>query len=285
VLSCPDLVVVDRSALADFQGEELGDFQDAMTQSQYAQVIFEDLADSYPAASDLSCSYSLTPGLQQGHGDRVALYRLPFLQPHESVAYVWAGAGPGAEHTVIFPAAKLPLQEDYYQFQYLRGDNSVAGASIPFQLKVEAGHRAVQEELGGLQSKYSGLLQLSERLSEELNSKAESFLVLEQENVSLSLAAQRSRQMEEDVQGLVASGLELKQALKATEETLARTEAVLEATTSRLGEAEAKAGRLEAQLREEGLAREERGREQTRQEQEQAARFVSLAISQSSLCR
>ena len=45
-----------------------------------SQVIFEEIADSYLVSGDLVCSYSLTPGLEPGHGDRVGLYRLPFLQ-------------------------------------------------------------------------------------------------------------------------------------------------------------------------------------------------------------
>ena len=43
-------------------------------------MIFEEIADSYLVSGDLVCSYSLTPGLEPGHGDRVGLYRLPFLQ-------------------------------------------------------------------------------------------------------------------------------------------------------------------------------------------------------------
>merc|ERR1719370_1484573 len=132
------------------QPTTLDDFQDAMTTSQYAQVIFEEIADSYLVSGDLVCSYSLTPGLEPGHGDRIGLYRLPFLQPHESVCYVWAGVGPQTEQKVTFPKSKLPCVEDFYQFQYLRGDNSVAGASIPFQLKVEpSGDRSgLKEQLG-----------------------------------------------------------------------------------------------------------------------------------------
>ena len=79
-------------------------------------------------------------GLEPGHGDRVGLYRLPFLQvdlfgmqtlssglismlhfqPHESVCYVWAAVGQGLQHKVTFKASRLPRQGDFYQFQYLR---------------------------------------------------------------------------------------------------------------------------------------------------------------------
>ena len=54
-------------------------------------MIFEEIADSYLVSGDLVCSYSLTPGLEPGHGDRVGLYRLPFLQV-DFLEYINAGA-------------------------------------------------------------------------------------------------------------------------------------------------------------------------------------------------
>jgi len=270
-LSCPDLVVVNST--------EMDGFEDAMTQSQFAQVIFDEIEDSYVTSCDLVCSYSLTPGLEQGHGDRIGLYRLPFLQPHESVCYVWAGVGPQTEQKVTFPASKLPKLEDFYQFQYLRGDNSVAGASIPFQLKVEPADRALKEELGGLEAKYSGLLHLSEKLSEELNNKTQSFVILEQENKSLCETASRAQQLETDLEELVASSLGLKQTLRATEEALAKTESVLEATTKRLVETELsfqtkseEASRLEARLAEMGDIKEKRDKLAAMLKQEQTSK-------------
>jgi len=184
---------------------------------------------------------------------------------------------------VTFPASKLPKLEDFYQFQYLRGDNSVAGASIPFQLKVEpadsTADRALKEELGGLEAKYSGLLHLSEKLSEELNNKTQSFVILEQENKSLCETASRAQQLETDLEELVASSLGLKQTLRATEEALAKTESVLEATTKRLVETELsfqtkseEASRLEARLAEMGDIREKRDKLAAMLKQEQTSK-------------
>ena len=63
---------------------------DAMTTSQFAQVIFHDVADSYPNDCDVVCQYTLTQGMEPSHGDRVALYKLPYLDPHDSLTYCWA---------------------------------------------------------------------------------------------------------------------------------------------------------------------------------------------------
>ena len=64
----------------------LADGSDSMTSSQYAQVIFRDIRESYPIDLDLEVSYTLTSFIEPGHGDRVALYKLPYLQvsPHSS---------------------------------------------------------------------------------------------------------------------------------------------------------------------------------------------------------
>ena len=49
----------------------------------------------------------------------MALYRLPYLQPHEYVAFMWTGAvAPGQIHCeVVIPSANLPREEDFFQFQ------------------------------------------------------------------------------------------------------------------------------------------------------------------------
>ena len=133
---------------------------------------------------------------------------------------MWAAVGRGLQHSVTFPASRLPRQEDFYQFQYLRwvfvqlagtsifafrGDNGVAGASIPFQLRLEPGERALQEELGGLETKYTSLLHHSETLQKELETKQQSFVVLEQQHKSMREEAEKKKQMEADLAELVAA--------------------------------------------------------------------------------
>ena len=87
----------------------------------------------------------------------------------------------------------------------LRGDNGVAGASIPFQLRLEPGERALQDELGGLETKYSSLLHHSETLQKELEVKQQSFVVLEQQHKSMQEDAKKKAQMEADLAELVAA--------------------------------------------------------------------------------
>jgi len=260
-------------------------FHDAMTNSQYAQVIFHDVADSYPNDCDVVCQYTLTPGLEPSHGDRVALYKVPYLQPHEYLTYSWApmsqelGRLEKVEQQVVVPVAKLPKDEDFYQFQYVQADGSVAGASVPFQLRSPMGtelcavqddeedimvvqtaaahatsgmqarlasisstNSNLQEKMVSMESKYHGLLDLSERLTEDLQQKTESFVVLDQAYKSLMPEKERASQLDKDMQQLVTEKVLLEETLHKTSETLARTEAVLDSTRQRLDEVEAVAG-------------------------------------------
>ena len=197
--------------------------------------MFNDIRDSYPLDLDLELSYTLTAFIQPGHGDRICLYKLPYLQPHEYVAYVWTKVSEEKTLTVKFSVSVLPKEEDFYQFQYLKGDNQVAGASVPFQLRLPGkSHQevtgvkeeddllVVQTPQTSLQEKYTSLLDLSEKLTEELNKKNESFIVLEQRNQSLVETSTKVKEMESDLSTLIRDKILLEQTLTQTTETLTR---------------------------------------------------------------
>ena len=94
------------------------------------------MKDSYTLDEDLEVNYTLPPSIQPGLGDRVCLYKLPHLQPHEHVAHVWIEASEEKKQAVKFPVSALPQEEAFFQLQYLMGSNNqVAGASDPFQLR------------------------------------------------------------------------------------------------------------------------------------------------------
>ena len=185
---------------------------------------------------DLELSYTLTAFIQPGHGDRICLYKLPYLQPHEYVAYVWTKVSEEEKTLMVnFSVSVLPKEEDFYQFQYLKGDNQVAGASVPFQLRLPGkSHQevtgvkeeddllVVQTPQTSLQEKYTSLLDLSEKLTEELNKKNESFIVLEQRNLSLVETSTKVQEMESDLSTLIRDKILLEQTLTQTTETLTR---------------------------------------------------------------
>ena len=79
-------------------------------------------------------SYTLTSATQSGLGDRICLYKLPHLQPHEHVAFVWAANSEEKTLKAKFPVSALPEEAGFYKFGYLKTDNHLAGSSVPFQL-------------------------------------------------------------------------------------------------------------------------------------------------------
>jgi hypothetical protein len=104
-------------------------------------VVFHDVADMIgPDDVEHVCVFSLSPLLNAREGDRVALYRVPNVAPHEYTHFVAVDPADipedGVNCVVVFKADNVPREEDFYQFQYVRADNQVLGASIPFQRKL-----------------------------------------------------------------------------------------------------------------------------------------------------
>ena len=81
-------------------------------------------------------SYTLPSFFQAGLWDRVCLYKLPHLQPHDHVAHVWTEVTAEERVRVTFPVSTLPQEESFYKIQYLKDNIQVAGASEPFQLRL-----------------------------------------------------------------------------------------------------------------------------------------------------
>merc|ERR1712029_807373 len=160
-----DLTEVVSDVKAEDDAVEVGiDSLAIMTRSQYAQVVFEDVADSYPNDSDIVCNFVMCDEVAGGvaGGDKVGIFRVPFVDPHDVITTMdIEGEAVDTRTSVTFKAAQVPKEEDFYQFQYLRDtfttDNKpkrevlgasiwdtfttdkpkreVLGASIPFQLR------------------------------------------------------------------------------------------------------------------------------------------------------
>ena len=152
--------------------------------------------------------------------DRVGFYRVPYFNPHEYLAFQWVSDAIKSEDNqnfmVTFKAADLPKEEDFYQFQFLRTENgveSVIGASVPFQLQspkneelctveddeefmvvrsrtslvteqmssLSANNTNLKDKLSELELKHKKLLDLSEKLQEDLEKKSAAYLSAEEE--------------------------------------------------------------------------------------------------------
>nr|CAD7397516.1 unnamed protein product [Timema poppensis] len=110
------------------------------------QVIFHEIADSYPTDADICCRYSLTNGVTYCHGDRVSLYKVGWRYAEEFLHFEWAPGPPESAQTefqILFKVNNLPKDvNEIYQFCYMTANNEMCGASGPFQF-----HRSDDNEL------------------------------------------------------------------------------------------------------------------------------------------
>ena len=102
-------------------------------------MVFPEIAESYANDCDIICkfAYNFEIPITSSTSDRIGLYRVPYFQPHEYLAVRWVHEA--KENCLVFNAAEIPKDEDFYQFQYLRTENGqeqAIGASIPFQIQI-----------------------------------------------------------------------------------------------------------------------------------------------------
>ncbi len=59
----------------------------------FFQVVFPEMEESYVNSEDLECVFSLSDLVALSQGDRVALYKVPQISPHEFVSFQWVTEG------------------------------------------------------------------------------------------------------------------------------------------------------------------------------------------------
>lgn len=110
-----------------------------LVQSQdYAQVVFEDLEESYPECQDLECAFTLNELIKIEHADWVGIYKVGFTNCKDFVSKKEINVDQVVEQraSVVFNADQLPRDDgEFYQFVFVSQSKQIRGASIPFQFK------------------------------------------------------------------------------------------------------------------------------------------------------
>ncbi|CAG0889731.1 unnamed protein product [Darwinula stevensoni] len=154
--STDDIIIIDHSELPDVatknpmteRGAKIpNSFNENLSESQYAKVVFHDLADTYPTDCDIRCSFTVLSGTHIAPDDRIALYKVGWKNLYEYEAFKWVPpfqqGGKSENMFVHFSSSDLPKEPgEFYQFCYVGQSNEVLGASIPFQF-----HSASDEDL------------------------------------------------------------------------------------------------------------------------------------------
>jgi hypothetical protein len=216
--------------MSDFEKIELDPHMSEarFERSEFAQVIFLNIAETYPTDAHVECRFTLTPNLTPTTRDWIGLYKVGWSSQREYVFFMWAplperyipGTEQDFENRVLFQAHQLPKDDgEFYQFCYVTGAGHVRGASTPFQFKQPSADDFVE-----IEDDDSDMMVIKSRtiaLEEDLHKAC-----LEKEHLK-----QRLTHLDDEHESLVTKLVELERQLQ--EETKEKDRALAE-----LGEAQ-----------------------------------------------
>uniref|UniRef100_A0A8C0MCP0 Tax1 binding protein 1 n=2 Tax=Canis lupus familiaris TaxID=9615 RepID=A0A8C0MCP0_CANLF len=118
-------------------------FQEVPLQtSNFAHVIFQNVAKSYLPNAHLECHYTLTPYIHPHPKDWVGIFKVGWSTARDYYTFLWS---PMPEHYVegstvncvlAFQGYYLPNDDgEFYQFCYVTHKGEIRGASTPFQFR------------------------------------------------------------------------------------------------------------------------------------------------------
>ncbi|NP_001342524.1 tax1-binding protein 1 homolog isoform 2 [Mus musculus] len=118
-------------------------FQEVQLQtSNFAHVIFQNVAKSYLPNAHLECHYTLTPYIHPHSKDWVGIFKVGWSTARDYYTFLWS---PMPEHYVegstvncvlAFQGYYLPNDDgEFYQFCYVTHKGEIRGASTPFQFR------------------------------------------------------------------------------------------------------------------------------------------------------
>ena len=160
----------------------------------HSSVVFYDMEESYHNDTDIMITFTLKinpPEVNNGStnevsyshlaygrrimGDRIGMFKVPFISPSDILAFEWVTetdctneGGIQEVGSVVFKKFDLPKEEDFFLFQYLRvtenAEQMILGASIPFHLaapkkedlKIQQSSGEFRYAKGTLNTKYDG---------------------------------------------------------------------------------------------------------------------------------
>ncbi|XP_069504340.1 tax1-binding protein 1 [Ambystoma mexicanum] len=125
--------------------QELPSPDGAMQTSNFAHVIFQNVAKSYLPHIQLECHYTLTPYIQPNPKDWVGIFKVGWSTARDYYTFLWS---PLPEHYVeessvncmlSFQGYYLPNDDgEFYQFCYVTHKGEIRGASTPFQFRTSS---------------------------------------------------------------------------------------------------------------------------------------------------
>ncbi|XP_006832246.1 PREDICTED: tax1-binding protein 1 isoform X2 [Chrysochloris asiatica] len=181
-------------------------FQEVPLQtSNFAHVIFQNVAKSYLPNAHLECHYTLTPYIHPHPKDWVGIFKVGWSTARDYYTFLWS---PMPEHYVegstvncvlAFQGYYLPNDDgEFYQFCYVTHKGEIRGASTPFQFRAASPVEELltMEDEGNsdmlVVTTKAGLLELKiEKIMKEKEELLKLIAVLEKETTQLREQVER----------------------------------------------------------------------------------------------
>lgn len=116
-----------------------------METSNFAHVIFQNVAKAYLPSAPIDCHYTLTQYIQPHHKDWVGIFKVGWSTARDYYTFLWS---PMPEKYVLestcdcvltFQGYYLPNDDgEFYQFCYVTHKGEIRGASTPFQFRTSS---------------------------------------------------------------------------------------------------------------------------------------------------
>ncbi|XP_067915481.1 tax1-binding protein 1 homolog B isoform X2 [Heterodontus francisci] len=114
-----------------------------MQTSNFAHVIFQNVAKSYLPHAPLECHYILTPYIKPHQKDWVGIFKVGWSTARDYYTFLWSQVpenyveGISFNRVIVFQGYYLPNDDgEFYQFCYVTHKGEIRGASTPFQFRV-----------------------------------------------------------------------------------------------------------------------------------------------------
>ncbi|XP_078233363.1 tax1-binding protein 1 isoform X5 [Pogona vitticeps] len=132
-----------RPTMSSFQ--EVPSSSSALQTSNFAHVIFQNVAKSYLPNVHLECHYTLTPHIRPHHKDWVGIFKVGWSTARDYYTFLWSPMpenyieGSTVNCVLSFQGYYLPNDDgEFYQFCYVTHKGEIRGASTPFQFRTSS---------------------------------------------------------------------------------------------------------------------------------------------------
>uniref|UniRef100_A0A4W2FWK5 Tax1 binding protein 1 n=1 Tax=Bos indicus x Bos taurus TaxID=30522 RepID=A0A4W2FWK5_BOBOX len=207
-------------------------FQEVPLQtSNFAHVIFQNVAKSYLPNAHLECHYTLTPYIHPHPKDWVGIFKVGWSTARDYYTFLWS---PMPEHYVegsavncelAFQGYYLPNDDgEFYQFCYVTHKGEIRGASTPFQFRAASPVEELltMEDEGNsdmlVVTTKTGLLEALTKVSQSLKMENEEFKKRYNDVTSKAL------QLEEDIVSVTHKAIEKETELDSLKDKLKKAQ-------------------------------------------------------------